>query len=169
MGKLQELHVSMLPNGYDVKIAKKSMLYFNEQELLEGLFVHIGLKIDDYMNKQTIHDLMTACATYPDGTKALEEIARLEGVIKELREKINTLQVNTRWHNEQIKHKEEVNVKLRQELKQMKREHPKRVRSRENALANVCQTMKRKGGRGKADAAIIAQMEEAARNMGQIK
>ena len=169
MGKLQELHVSMLPNGYDVKIGKMSMLYFNEQELLEGLFVHIGLKIDDYMNKQTIHDLMTACATYPDGTKAIEEITRLEGIIKELRAKINTLQVNTRWHNEQIKHKEEVNVKLRQELKQMKREHPKRVRSKGNTLANVCQTMKRKGGRDKADAAIIAQMEEAAREMGQIK
>lgn len=105
MKKLQELHVSMLPNGYDVKIGKKSMLYFNEQELLEGLFVHIGLKIDDYMNKQTIRDLMTACATYP----------------------------------------------------------------KENTLANVCQTMKRKGGRDKADAAIIAQMEEAARKMGQIK
>ena len=159
----------MLPNGYDVKIGKKNMLYFNEQELLEGLFVHVGLKIDDYINKQTINDLMTACATYPDGTKALEEISRLENVIKELREKINTLQVNTRWHNEQIKHKEEINVKLRKELKQMKREHPKRVRSRENALANVCQTMKRKGGRDKADAAIIAQMEEAARYMGQIK
>ena len=169
MGKLQEIHVSMLPNGYDVKIGKKNMLYFNEQELLEGLFVHVGLKIDDYINKQTIHDLMTACATYPDGTKALEDISRLENVIKELREKINTLQVNTRWHNEQIKHKEEVNVKLRKELKQMKREHPKRVRSRENALANVCVTMKRKGVRDKADAAIIAQMEEAAREMGQIK
>lgn len=169
MKKIQELHVSMLPNGYDVKIGKKSMLYFNEQELLEGLFVHIGLKIDDYMNKQTIRDLMTACATYQDGTKAIEEIIRLEGIVKELREKINTLQVNTRWHNEQIKHKEEVNVKLRQELKQMKHEHPKRVRSRENALANVCQTMRRKGGRDKAEAAIIAQMEEAARNMGQIK
>lgn len=169
MEKLREIHVSMLPNGYDVKIDKKSMLYFNEQELLEGLFVHIGLKIDDYMNKQTIHDLMTACATYPDGTKALEDISRLENVIKELREKINTLQVNTRWHNEQIKHKEEVNVKLRKELKQLKRENPKRVMSRENALANVCVTMKRKGGRDKADAAIIAQMEEAAREMGQIK
>ena len=169
MGKLQELHVNMLPNGYDVKIGNKSMLYFNEQELLEGLFIHIGMKIDDYINKQTIRDLMTACATYPDGTKALEEITRLEGIIKELRSKINTLQVNTRWHNEQIKHKEEVNVKLRQELKQMKREHPKRVRSKENTLANVCQTMKRKGGRDKADAAIIAQMEEAAREMGQIK
>ena len=169
MKKLQELHVSMLPNGYDVKIGKKSMLYFNEQELLEGLFVHIGLKIDDYINKQTIRDMMTACATYPDGTKAIEEIARLEGIIKELRANINTLQVNTRWHNEQIKHKEEVNVKLREELKQLKREHPKRVRSKENTLANVCQTMKHKGGRDKADAAIIAQMEEAARKMGQIK
>ena len=159
----------MLPNGYDVKIGKKRLLYFNEQELLEGLLVHVGLNIDDYMNKQTINDLMTACATYPDGTKALEEISRLENVIKELREKINTIQVNTRWYNEQIKHKEEINVKLRNELKQMKREHPKRVRSRENALTNVCQTMKRKGGRDKADAAIIAQMEEAAREMGQIK
>jgi hypothetical protein len=29
--------------------------------------------------------------------------------------------------------------------------------------------MKRKGGRDKADAAIIAQMKEAAREMGQIK
>ena len=96
MEKLREIRVSMLPNGYDVKVDKKNMLYFNEQELLEGLFVHIGLKIDDYMNKQTIHDLMTACATYPDGTKAIEEITRLEGIIKELRAKINTLQVNTR-------------------------------------------------------------------------
>lgn len=169
MEKLREIRVSMLPNGYDVKIGKKNMLYFNEQELLEGLFVHIGLKIDDYINKQTIRDLMTACATYPDGTKAIEEITRSEGIIKELRKNINTLQVNTRWHIEQIKHKEEVNVKLRKELKHMKREHPKRVRSRENALANVCQTMKRKGGHDKADAAIIAQMEEAARKMGQIK
>lgn len=169
MGKLQELHVSMLPNGYDVKIGNKNMLYFNEQELLEGLFVHIGLKIDGYINKQTIRDMMTACATYPDGTKAVEEITRLEGIVKELRANINTLQVNTRWHNEQIKHKEEVNVKLRKELKQMKREHPKRVRSKENTLENVCQTMKRKGGRDKADAAIIEQMEEAARKMGQIK
>ena len=164
-----KIKIDTLANGYSVTLDGKQMLYFNERELLEGMFVHIGLHLGDYMNKQTIHDLMTACATYPDGTKALEEITRLEGIIKEQRAKINTLQVNTRWHNEQIKHKEEVNVKLRQELKQMKREHPKRVRSKENTLANVCQTMKRKGGRDKADAAIIAQMEEAARNMGQIK
>ena len=151
MGKLQELHVSMLPNGYNVKIGNKSMLYFNEQELLDGLFIHIGMKIDDYMNKQTIHDLMTACATYPDGTKALEEITRLEGIIKELREKINTLQVNTRWHNEQIKHKEEVNVKLRQELKQLKREHPKRMRKHQ------------------ADIDELTQMEQDAKEKGLIK
>ena len=126
--KLKPIRVETLPNGYGLKVGKHEYLAYNDRELLECMFVHIGLQVGDYMNKQTIRDIMSACANYPDGTKALEEIVRLEGVIKELREKINTLQVNTRWHNEQIKHKEEVNVKLRQELKQLKREHPKRMR-----------------------------------------
>jgi hypothetical protein len=59
--------------------------------------------------------------------------------------------VTNRWNQEQIKHKEEVNVKLRQELKQLKREHPKRMRKHQ------------------ADIDELTQMEQDAKEKGLIK
>lgn len=164
--KLLHIKVEELPNGYALNIYKHRYLAFNEVELLELMFVHIGMNHLEYMDKQTIHDLMMACATYPDGTKLPKEIARLEGVIKDLREKINTMQVNTRWHNEQIKHKEDINVKLRKELKALKQEHPKLIRTK-SATADVTKPKKDKK-RSKGDSVVLAELERQLREKGKI-
>ena len=149
--KIKTIRVDTLPNGYVLTVGKKQYMAFNQKELVEMIFVHVGLAIDDYMDKGMVHDLMTACAAAPGGVKQSVEIARQADVIKELRKNVNTLQVTNRWNQEQIKHKEEVNVKLRQELKQLKREHPKRMRKHQ------------------ADIDELTQMEQDAKEKGLIK
>ena len=146
--KIKTIRVETLPNGYVLTVGKKQYMAFSQKELVEMIFVHVGLAIDDYMDKGMVRDLMTACAAAPGGVKQSKEIARQETVIKELRKNVNTLQVTNRWNQEQIKHKEEVNVKLRQELKQLKREHPKRIRKHQvdiDELTQMEQDAKEKG------------------------
>lgn len=146
--KIKTIRVDTLPNGYVLTVGKKQYMAFNQKELVEMIFVHVGLAIDDYLDKGMVRDLMTACAAAPGGVKQSQEIARQETVIKELRKNVNTLQVTNRWNQEQIKHKEEVNVKLRQELKQLKREHPKRIRKHQadiDELTKMEQDAKEKG------------------------
>jgi predicted RNase H-like nuclease (RuvC/YqgF family) len=149
--KIKTIRVDTVPNGYVLTVGKKQYMAFSQKELVEMIFVHVGLSIDDYMDKGMVRDLMTACAAAPDGVKQSEAIARQETVIKELGKNVNTLQVTNRWNQEQIKHKEEVNVKLRQELKQLKREHPKRIRKHQ------------------ADIDELTQMEKDAKEKGLIK
>lgn len=108
--KLKTITVETLPNGYGLKVGKHEHLAFNERELLECMFVHIGLKMEDYMNKGTIRDLMTACATWPDATKGLSELinwktqnAALHKTIKNLRDSIRRLEVTNMELQEALK------------------------------------------------------------------
>ena len=108
--KLKTITVDMLPNGYALKVGKHDFLAYNERELLECMFVHIGLKMEDYMNKETIHDLMTACATWPDATKGLSELinwkaqnAALHKTITNLRDNIRRLEANNMELQEALK------------------------------------------------------------------
>lgn len=80
----ERTHISVhnIPNGYSLTVDKNSYIAFNERELLEELFVHVGLEKNDYMNQQTIHDLMVACATYPNEGDAIRRAAELEAQIE---------------------------------------------------------------------------------------
>lgn len=85
--KIKTIRVDTLPNGYVLAVGKKQYMAFSQKELVEMIFVHVGLAIDDYMDKGMVRDLMTACAAAPGGVKQSQEIARQETVIKELRKK----------------------------------------------------------------------------------
>lgn len=80
----ERTHISVhnIPNGYSLTVDKNSYIAFNERELLEEIFVHVGLEKNDYMNQQTIHDLMVACATYPKEGDAIRRVAELEAMIE---------------------------------------------------------------------------------------
>ncbi len=67
MAKKQFIKVSVktLPNGYSLDVDGKGYMYFTLQELVEGIFVHVGLHKLDWLERDTITDLMTACATWP--------------------------------------------------------------------------------------------------------
>lgn len=88
MAKKQFLKVIVqtLPNGYSLDVDGKSYMYFTLQELMEGIFVHVGLHKLDWLDRDTITDLMTACATWPKEGDAIQEAARLTAQIESLQQ-----------------------------------------------------------------------------------
>jgi hypothetical protein len=76
--KKTEIKVLTLPNGYALTVASQEYLCFTLEQLLESVFVHIGIGLTEYMNRDTIKDLMTACATWPNAKDALKSLKMLQ-------------------------------------------------------------------------------------------
>ena len=85
------ISVQTLPNGYALTVDDQEYMYFNTRELLEGLFYHVGLEKTEYMDKQTIHDLMFAAATWPDAKDAVKDALRLTAENSRLTKEIGGL------------------------------------------------------------------------------
>jgi hypothetical protein len=88
MAKKQFMKVSVqtLPNGYSLDVDGKGYMYFTLQELMEGIFVHVGLHKLDWLERDTITDLLTACATWPKEGDAIQEAARLTAQVETLQQ-----------------------------------------------------------------------------------
>ena len=88
MAKKQFIKVSVqtLPNGYSLDVDGKGYMYFTIQELMEGIFVHVGLHKLDWLDSDTITDLMTACAIWPKEGDAIQEAARLTAQVEALQQ-----------------------------------------------------------------------------------
>lgn len=84
--QLTKVSVQTLPNGYSLDVDGKGYMYFTIQELLEGIFVHVGLHKLDWLERDTITDLMTACATWPKEGDAIQEAARLTAQVEALQQ-----------------------------------------------------------------------------------
>ena len=84
--QLTKVSVQTLPNGYSLDVDGKGYMYFTLQELLEGIFVHVGLHKLDWLERDTITDLMTACATWPKEGDAIQEAARLTAQVEDLQQ-----------------------------------------------------------------------------------
>lgn len=84
--QLTKVSVQTLPNGYSLDVDGKGYMYFTLQELLEGIFVHVGLHKLDWLDRDTITNLMTACATWPKDGDAIQEAARLTAQIESLQQ-----------------------------------------------------------------------------------
>ena len=84
--QLTKVSVQTLPNGYSLDVDGKGYMYFTLQELVEGIFVHVGLHKLDWLERDTITDLMTACATWPKEGDAIQEAARLTAQVEDLQQ-----------------------------------------------------------------------------------
>lgn len=82
-----EISVQTLPNGYSLDVDGKGFMYYTVQDLLEGFFMHAGLRKTDYLDREVIRDLMTACATWPKEGDAIQEAARLTEQVETLQER----------------------------------------------------------------------------------
>lgn len=82
---LKKIKVSTLPNGYSLDVNDKRYMYYTLQELLEGFFVHVGLESIGFMDRESIHDLVIACATYPHEGDAIKAVAKMEPEIEALK------------------------------------------------------------------------------------
>ena len=84
--QLTKVSVQTLPNGYSLDVDGKGYMYFTLQELVEGIFVHVGLHKLDWLERDTITALMTACATWPKEGDAIQEAARLTAQVEALQQ-----------------------------------------------------------------------------------
>jgi hypothetical protein len=75
-----------VPNGYLLNVEGNGYMYFTLQELLEGFFIHVGLNKLNWLDRDTITDLLTACATWPKEGDAIQEAARLTAQVEDLQQ-----------------------------------------------------------------------------------
>jgi hypothetical protein len=84
--QLTKVSVQTVPNGYLLNVEGNGYMYFTLQELLEGFFVHAGLNKLNWLDRDTITDLLTACATWPKEGEAIQEAARLTAQVEILQQ-----------------------------------------------------------------------------------
>lgn len=195
--KRTQISVRTLPNGYGLEVAGNSYMYFTEQQLVEGILVHVGLAVHDYLSRETIGDLIAACATWPREGDAIKAAARMEAEIQAMKEAHQHDQETIRSMKEQaakvaermqrLQCQLEAYIKAEQEAKE---QEPKaEPRTRERAMAELkgeprkkpgpkpkakaddtepAAKMSNRGRRSKADAAVLAEIERQQREKGNI-
>lgn len=88
MDKKRRITLETHPNGYGLTVGEHGYLYFDIPTLLEGFFTHVGLEIGSYMDQDVMHNLLTACATWPNEGDAIKAAADLTSQIETLQQQL---------------------------------------------------------------------------------
>lgn len=98
--KLKYIEVHTHPNGYSLTTGDKEYMYLDLRQLIEGIFVHVGLGEGNYMTREKVADLLAVCEEWIgkrdqvfDHAKANAEIKRLNRLVKQKQNTIETLQL----------------------------------------------------------------------------
>lgn len=193
--ELLPIKIETLPNGYGLKVDGNDYMAFNDRELLEMMFVHVGLEKRNYMDKDTIHDLMTACATWPKEGDAIKAASQQEAVIEamkqshqsdmstiyDLRERLAKVSEELANAKAQLK---AIGAELKPTTRKKRGPNPNVIhradvedkpakRTREAAIAKIREPKVKKpnnkGGRAKADEAVKAELERQLKEKGVLK
>lgn len=96
--KLKYVEVHTHPNGYALTVGDKEYMYLDLRQLIEGIFVHVGLGVGEYMTREKVADLLAVCEEWIekrdqmfDAAKAFTEIKRLERTLKQKQSTIEAL------------------------------------------------------------------------------
>lgn len=74
---MKKIIINTLRNGYELIVDDCEYMYLSEKDLVEGVFIHIGLKIKNYMDKSDIASLVEVCKRYSLSENLLE-LSRLQ-------------------------------------------------------------------------------------------
>ena len=82
-----------MPNGYTLTIEghRQEYMYFSPEKLMEGVMVHIGLKMTDQLSAETITSFIETALQWNDLKKSTTEINRLKAMLKAQQAKYNGL------------------------------------------------------------------------------
>lgn len=75
---IHKVSVRTLPNGYALDVDGNGYQYFKLNDLIEGFFIHVGIKIVDYMDQNTMHNLLLACSIWEREGQAMQASADLQ-------------------------------------------------------------------------------------------
>ena len=91
--KLPKIEVHSVPNGYTLTIEghRQEYMYFSPDKLMEGVMVHVGLKMTDQLSAETIQSFIDSALQWNDLKKSTTEINRLKAMLKAQQAKYNGL------------------------------------------------------------------------------
>ena len=78
--KLPRISVHTLPNGYSLSIEghKHEYMYFSPEKLLEGVMVHIGLKMTEELSDETIKSFIDSALEWNNLKASHKELQKAE-------------------------------------------------------------------------------------------
>ena len=92
--KLKRIEVRTLPNGYSLDFDgahANGFMYYSADKLLEGFMIHIGLKMTEQLDMDTMQDFITTAINWRDNEKCIREIDRLKRELTTMTNKRNSL------------------------------------------------------------------------------
>ena len=90
--EFRQINVKTLPNGYALTVGECSYMYYNEKDLLEGFMYHVGLSENDYADKESIEEFLSASIVYrSDNGITAKKMLKTEKENESLRSMCDTL------------------------------------------------------------------------------
>ena len=91
--KLPHISVQTLPNGYSLTIEghKHEYMYFSPEKLLEGIMVHVGLKMTEELNTETIKSFIDSALEWNNQKASRKEIQKAEREMDKVNRKYRAL------------------------------------------------------------------------------
>ena len=91
--KLPRISVQTLPNGYSLSIEghKHEYMYFSPEKLLEGIMVHVGLKMTEQLSTDTIKNFIDSAMEWNNQKASRKEIQKAEREMDKVNRKYRAL------------------------------------------------------------------------------
>ena len=97
--ELKKINVITLRNGYALKVDGESYMYYNQQALVEGTLVRIGMGRLDEMTKNDLHAMVEAIKDGSIIKQLQEQISAMQTINEGLRRQIRTLKRHAKRNN----------------------------------------------------------------------
>ena len=91
--KLPRISVQTLPNGYSLSIEghKHEYMYFSPEKLLEGIMVHVGLKMTEELNTETIKSFIDSAIEFHNQKASHKELQKAQREMDKVNRKYRAL------------------------------------------------------------------------------
>lgn len=91
--KLPRISVSTLPNGYSLVIEghRHEYMYFSPEKLLEGIMVHVGLKMTEQLDTDTIKSFIDSALEWNNQKASRKELQKAEREVDKVNRKCRAL------------------------------------------------------------------------------
>ena len=91
--KLPRISVQTLPNGYSLSIEghKHEYMYFSPEKLLEGVMVHVGLKMTEELSTDTIKSFIDSAIEFHNQKASHKELQKAQREMDKVNRKYRAL------------------------------------------------------------------------------
>lgn len=91
--KLPRISVRTMPNGYSLTIEghKHEYMYFSPEKLLEGIMVHVGLKMTEELSTETIKSFIDSAIEFHNQKASHKELQKAQREVDKVNRKYRAI------------------------------------------------------------------------------